>query len=98
MSGPSLVRVRVLLETHPAVAEHNAGPGHPERPGRLDAVLGGIESLLDSLAVCAAVVADRGERVVVVDWDGHHGNGTQDAFFADPRVEVVEAAARLRSS
>ncbi len=26
------------------------------------------------------------ERVVIVDWDVHHGNGTQDIFYADPSV------------
>jgi len=26
------------------------------------------------------------ERVMIVDWDVHHGNGTQDAFYADPGV------------
>ena len=26
------------------------------------------------------------ERVLIVDWDLHHGNGTQHAFYADPRV------------
>lgn len=26
------------------------------------------------------------ERIMVVDWDVHHGNGTQDAFYADPGV------------
>lgn len=25
-------------------------------------------------------------RVLIVDWDVHHGNGTQDLFFADPGV------------
>ena len=25
-------------------------------------------------------------QVVIVDWDVHHGNGTQDAFYSDPRV------------
>lgn len=28
-------------------------------------------------------------RVLVVDWDVHHGDGTQSAFYADPRVLVV---------
>lgn len=28
-------------------------------------------------------------RVMVVDWDLHHGNGTQDAFFGDPSVLYV---------
>jgi acetoin utilization deacetylase AcuC-like enzyme len=26
------------------------------------------------------------ERVLIVDWDVHHGNGTQDIFWEDPRV------------
>ncbi|MFV0336895.1 MAG: GNAT family N-acetyltransferase [Chthoniobacterales bacterium] len=26
------------------------------------------------------------ERVLIVDWDVHHGNGTQDLFFSDPSV------------
>jgi acetoin utilization deacetylase AcuC-like enzyme len=26
------------------------------------------------------------ERVVIADWDVHHGNGTQDIFYADPSV------------
>jgi acetoin utilization deacetylase AcuC-like enzyme len=26
------------------------------------------------------------ERILIVDWDVHHGNGTQDVFFEDPSV------------
>lgn len=29
------------------------------------------------------------ERVMIVDWDAHHGNGTQDAFYTDPSVLFV---------
>lgn len=29
------------------------------------------------------------ERVLIVDWDVHHGNGTQDAFYGDPGVLFV---------
>lgn len=29
------------------------------------------------------------ERVMIVDWDVHHGNGTQDAFYADAGVLFV---------
>jgi acetoin utilization deacetylase AcuC-like enzyme len=28
-------------------------------------------------------------RVLVVDWDAHHGNGTQDLFYEDPTVYVL---------
>ncbi len=45
--------------------------------------------LLNNAAVTAAALASRGERVVVVDWDVHHGNGTQDIFWDDPRVMYV---------
>ena len=31
----------------------------------------------------------RGERVLIVDYDAHHGNGTQDVFYADARVLYV---------
>ena len=45
--------------------------------------------LLNNVAVAAAVLAARGERVLVVDWDAHHGNGTQDIFWDDDRVVYV---------
>jgi acetoin utilization deacetylase AcuC-like enzyme len=31
----------------------------------------------------------RGERVLIVDWDAHHGNGTQAIFEATPEVFYV---------
>jgi acetoin utilization deacetylase AcuC-like enzyme len=45
--------------------------------------------LFNNIAVTAAVLARRGERVLIVDFDAHHGNGTQDLFYADPRVLYV---------
>jgi len=45
--------------------------------------------LFNNVAVTAAALAERGERVLVVDWDVHHGNGTQDIFWDDPRVMYV---------
>jgi acetoin utilization deacetylase AcuC-like enzyme len=45
--------------------------------------------LLNNIAVTAALLAERGERVLIVDWDVHHGNGTQDIFWDDPRVLYV---------
>jgi acetoin utilization deacetylase AcuC-like enzyme len=42
----------------------------------------------NNIAVAArAVQAQEAiERVLIVDWDVHHGNGTQDIFYRDPSV------------
>lgn len=45
--------------------------------------------LVSNVAVAAASLVDRGERVIVLDIDAHHGNGTQDVFEDDPRVLYV---------
>ena len=39
-----------------------------------------------AVAACHALSAAGIGRVLVVDWDVHHGNGTQDIFCRDPRV------------
>ena len=45
--------------------------------------------LLNNVAIAAAALTERGERVLILDWDVHHGNGTQDIFWNDPRVLYV---------
>ena len=45
--------------------------------------------LLNNVAVSAAALAACGERVLVLDYDVHHGNGTQEIFWSDPRVLYV---------
>lgn len=43
--------------------------------------------LFNNIAVAAAHALDKGvERIAIVDFDVHHGNGTQDIFSAEPRV------------
>jgi acetoin utilization deacetylase AcuC-like enzyme len=180
--------VSLLFTTHPLFLDHDTGPGHPERPARLEAVLHGLRAsglddalvrfepqpapldavervhpgryrvaleefslagggsldgdtvlgeysyeaamlaagagleavrllesglgdaafcavrppghhatprramgfcLINNVAVVAAELAARGQRVLVVDYDAHHGNGTQDAFYDDDRVVYV---------
>ncbi|MDQ6695954.1 MAG: histone deacetylase [Actinomycetota bacterium] len=45
--------------------------------------------LFNNVAVTAADLAARGERVLIVDYDAHHGNGTQDIFYASSDVFYV---------
>ncbi len=44
--------------------------------------------LFNNIAIAAAhAIGELGvERVLIVDWDVHHGNGTQAAFYDDPRI------------
>jgi acetoin utilization deacetylase AcuC-like enzyme len=60
-------------------------PGHHARPGHAMGFC-----LLNNIAIAAAHARARGlERVAIVDWDVHHGNGTQEAFLDDPHVLYV---------
>ncbi|MGQ7272705.1 histone deacetylase family protein [Marinobacter sp. V034] len=58
-------------------------PGHHAEPVRARGFC-----LFNNVAVAAAhAQAELGcERIMIVDWDAHHGNGTQDIFWADPDV------------
>jgi acetoin utilization deacetylase AcuC-like enzyme len=58
-------------------------PGHHAEPTRARGFC-----LFNNVAVAAShAQAKLGcERVLIVDWDCHHGNGTQDIFWADPSV------------
>jgi acetoin utilization deacetylase AcuC-like enzyme len=58
-------------------------PGHHAGPER-----GMGFCIFNNIAVAARFLQRRHglERVLIVDWDVHHGNGTQDAFYADPSV------------
>jgi acetoin utilization deacetylase AcuC-like enzyme len=125
---------------HPDCLKHDTGRGHPEKPGRLTAILDQLRKYIDLakreieagrrklstgdaiiskdswnaalLAAGASIQAvDRvaegraanafcairppghharpkkgGMGVLIVDWDVHHGNGTQDTFWTDGTV------------
>ncbi|MEZ5260557.1 MAG: histone deacetylase family protein [Acidimicrobiia bacterium] len=59
-------------------------PGHHATPTRAMGFC-----LFNNVAVSAAALAAAGERVLIVDYDAHHGNGTQEAFYRDPNVLFV---------
>lgn len=45
--------------------------------------------LLNNIAIAAAALRSQGERVLIFDWDVHHGNGTQQIFWNDAEVLYV---------
>jgi acetoin utilization deacetylase AcuC-like enzyme len=47
--------------------------------------------LFNNIAIAARVAIDQLDlnRVLIVDWDVHHGNGTQDAFWRDEQVAFL---------
>jgi acetoin utilization deacetylase AcuC-like enzyme len=49
--------------------------------------------LFNNVAVAArvAVTEHQLDRVLLVDWDVHHGNGTQDIFYTDSRIGFFSA-------
>lgn len=58
-------------------------PGHHAIPERAMGFC-----LFSNVALAAAAARDEHglDRILIVDWDVHHGNGTQDIFYADCRV------------
>ncbi len=58
---------------------HHAGKGH-----------GAGFCYLNNIAIMVRHLQARGmKRIVILDWDAHHGNGTQEIFYDDPSVLFI---------
>ena len=58
-------------------------PGHHAEPEHMMGFC-----IFNSVAVAAQVAKEKyaKKRILIFDWDVHHGNGIQSAFFSDPEV------------
>jgi acetoin utilization deacetylase AcuC-like enzyme len=56
-------------------------PGHHALPNRAMGFC-----MFNNVAITAAFLRSRGEKVAILDWDVHHGNGTQVMLGDDPGV------------
>ena len=63
-------------------------PGHHALPERAMGFC-----LFNNIAVAARVAHDEHhlDRILIVDWDVHHGNGTQDIFYANGHIGFFSA-------
>ena len=61
-------------------------PGHHALPGFPNGFC-----LINNIAVAVRAAQDAGlaRRIAVVDWDVHHGNGTEAIFYDDPTVLTI---------
>ncbi|MBI4761805.1 MAG: histone deacetylase [Chloroflexota bacterium] len=85
-AGGVLTCTRAVLhgEAHNAFAIVRP-PGHHAEPDRAMGFC-----LFNNIAIAAKDALKHGlERVMVIDYDAHHGNGTQAAFFHDERAAFL---------
>jgi len=73
----------VLVDGYTAAFSCARPPGHH---ARAESAMGFCLFNNVAIAACYAQEAHGVDRVCIVDWDVHHGNGTQEAFFNTPGV------------
>jgi acetoin utilization deacetylase AcuC-like enzyme len=86
-AGGAAGLVDALVGGHaPTGASVHRPPGHHAESARAMGFC-----LFNNVAIAARRAIDEHglSRVLILDWDVHHGNGTNDIFHADPRVLFV---------
>lgn len=82
--GGGLQAVELLLHGDADVVFHPAGGGHHGQPTRTSGFC-----VFNDVVIAIQKLVEQNLRVAYVDMDAHHGDGVQDAFYADPRVLTI---------
>ena len=79
----ALLNKQSSINNHQSVFAFVRPPGHHAEPNR-----GMGFCLFNNIAIAAEYAKEKYglKRILIVDWDLHHGNGTQHTFYEDPGI------------
>lgn len=80
MGMQNLLNGQAMVVFHPLGGFHHAMPDHAEGFCYINDI---------AIAIRSALKKSPALRIAFVDFDAHHGNGVQEAFYEDPRVLFI---------